>query len=166
MNIESRLAKQEGINKSRSEKVENAKAYALKHFGTCSPAALKRLHDTIKPIEDELTLVNEKANIHLESCLCKVENDIDLSEQDIELAQSLISQQRQLKEQIQFHRDELLRHPPDEELSNEMGNIASEDDAPILPHSRGNTLIKESVDQESIDKASGSKTESESFQMI
>jgi len=101
MNIETRLAKLDGINKSRLEKVQAAKAYAIKHFGTDSLTALQMLHENISKKESVLSDLNMKANEHLASCLDKLENNIALSAQDIHLAENFIVDQNRIKEEIQ-----------------------------------------------------------------
>lgn len=101
MNIETRLAKLDGINKSRLEKVQSAKAYAIKHFGTDSLTALQMLHENISKKESVLSDLNMKANEHLASCLDKLENNIALSAQDIHLAENFIVDQNRIKEEIQ-----------------------------------------------------------------
>ena len=108
MTIESRLAKQEGINKSRSEKVEKAKAFALESFGTDSPAALKKLYQKIKPLEDELNVINQQANEHLHLCLEKIENNHDLSDTELQQAKIFITEQKRIREEIDRVRSEMF----------------------------------------------------------
>lgn len=100
MNIDTRLAKLEGINKARLEKVQSAKAFAMKHFGTDSLTALQSLQNKLKEKENALADTNASAQQHLAHCLGKLENNYPLTPEEVRVAENFIAEQNRLKEDI------------------------------------------------------------------
>jgi septation ring formation regulator EzrA len=85
MNIQTRLAKLEGINKSRSEKLIQAKAKAKQLFGVDDAKSLRSLWEKVSSLEAQLSGVLSKSSEHLEVCVTKIENKVCLSEAEIQL---------------------------------------------------------------------------------
>jgi hypothetical protein len=100
MNIETRLAKLEGINKSRSEKLIQAKAKAKQLFGIDDAASLKKLWEKVSHLETELGELVALAQEHLEVCVTKIENKVCLSEFEIQLSDDFTLKINALKSKI------------------------------------------------------------------
>ncbi|WP_218309867.1 hypothetical protein [Alteromonas antoniana] len=84
MTIQTRLAKLEGIYNARSEKLQQAKEYAIKVFGVDDPELLRPLLEKIQVLEKELRGVIEEANEFSEWCVGQLENRQRLTPKDIE----------------------------------------------------------------------------------
>jgi hypothetical protein len=101
MNIQNRLAKLEGINKSRSERLIQAKAKAKQLFGVDDAKSLKSLWEKVSSLEAQLSEVLAKSNDHLEVCVTKIENKVCLSEAEIQLTDEFSKKINALKSLIQ-----------------------------------------------------------------
>jgi hypothetical protein len=101
MSIQNRLAKLEGINKSRSEKLIQAKAKAKQLFGVDDSKSLKSLWEKVSSLEAQLSDVLVKSNEHLEVCVTKIENKVCLSEAEIQLTDEFSKKINDIKSLIQ-----------------------------------------------------------------